>query len=84
MELKDTIKLMLSDDWRDRLKAEYWQTVIRLRKLHTYNINLEAFPELQDKLDSPAWYLVRQEEIMREYLYYLELRAVKSGIDLTE
>lgn len=23
MELKDTVKLMLSDDWRDRLKAEH-------------------------------------------------------------
>ena len=84
MELKDTINLMLSDDWKDRLKAEYWQTVIRERNLHAYNIKLEAFPELQDNLDSPAWYLARQEELMTEYLHFLELRAVRSDIDLTK
>ncbi len=33
MELKDTVDLMLSDDWKDRLKAEYWQTKIRYDKL---------------------------------------------------
>lgn len=27
MELKDTVKLMLSDDWRDRLKAEWLQAM---------------------------------------------------------
>lgn len=33
MELKDTVDLMLSDDWKDRLKAEYMQCLIRIRKL---------------------------------------------------
>ena len=29
MELKDTVDLMTSDDYKDRLKAEYLQTKIR-------------------------------------------------------
>ena len=32
MELKDTIKLMESDDYKDRLKAEYYQVKIRREK----------------------------------------------------
>ena len=33
MELKDTIDLMNSSDYKDRFKAEYWQVKIRLEKL---------------------------------------------------
>lgn len=33
MELKDTVERMLSDDWKDRLKAEYMQCLIRIGKL---------------------------------------------------
>lgn len=50
MELKDTAFGMVSPDWRERLKAEYWQLEIRIRKLRdalklprltgTYNMEL--------------------------------------------
>ena len=33
-ELKDTIELMTSENYKDRFKAEYWQTKIRYDKLH--------------------------------------------------
>lgn len=33
MKLKDTIKLMESDDYKDRFKAEYYQLKIRKEKL---------------------------------------------------
>ena len=33
MELKDTIELMQSSDYKDRFRAEYLQVVIRVRKL---------------------------------------------------
>lgn len=33
MELKDTIELMQSSDYKDRFKAEYFQVAIRLQKL---------------------------------------------------
>lgn len=32
-ELKDTVELMLSDDYKDRFLAEYYQTHIRFTKL---------------------------------------------------
>ena len=35
MELKDTVALMESADFKDRFKAEYYQTKIRYEKLHT-------------------------------------------------
>ena len=33
-ELKDTIELMNSSDYKDRFKAEYYQLKIRYTKLH--------------------------------------------------
>ena len=34
MELLDTVELMVSDDYKNRMKAEYLQTKIRYDKLH--------------------------------------------------
>lgn len=42
MELKDTIELMQSADYKDRFKAEYYQTKIRYEKLHSMTIKYEA------------------------------------------
>ena len=42
MELKDTIKLMESEDYKERFKAEYYQTKIRYDKLHKMIIKYEA------------------------------------------
>ena len=33
MELKDTVEMMLSDDYKERFRAEYWQLKIRYDKL---------------------------------------------------
>ena len=33
MELKDTIDLMQSEDYKERFKAEYQQNVIRFQKI---------------------------------------------------
>lgn len=33
MELKDTVQLMLSNDYEERFKAEYWQTKVRYERL---------------------------------------------------
>lgn len=33
MELKDTIAMMQSEDYKERFKAEYYQIVIRYQKL---------------------------------------------------
>ena len=33
MELNDTVEMMNSEDYKERFKAEYYQTVIRYGKL---------------------------------------------------
>ena len=42
MDLKDTITLMQSDDYKERFKAEYLQTKIRFDKLHATIVKHEA------------------------------------------
>ena len=40
MELKDTIKMMTSEDYKERMKAEYLQTKIRYEKLRAFNTKI--------------------------------------------
>ena len=42
MELKDTVKGMMSDDYKERMAAEYHQTKIRYEKLKKLNTRMEA------------------------------------------
>lgn len=83
MELKDTVDLMNSDDYKDRFKGEYLQTKIRREKLHKMLVKLDA-----NKLDfeptCPKATLMIQERRMDEYLKILETRAEIEGIDLDE
>lgn len=81
MELKDTIELMTSEDYKDRFKAEYYQTKIRHDKLHKMIIKYSA-----GKLDftptCPINVLMTQERYMNECLKQLEIRAEIEGIEL--
>lgn len=81
MELKDTISLMSSDDYKDRFKAEYYQTKIRYNKIHKMIVKYEA-GKLDFKLDNPIDLLKDQEAVMERYLYILEIRALIEGVDL--
>ena len=91
MELKDTIELMQSGDYRERFKAEYLQTKIRYEKLKDLNTRIEAAHSTEFACDRkvempphdcPDDLLHAQQRTMGEYLHYLELRAVIEGIDL--
>ena len=81
MELKDTIELMNSDDYKDRFKAEYLQTKIRLEKLETMLIKNEA-GTLEFSPSCPISILTNQMRYMREYLKYLKIRAEIEKIEL--
>lgn len=81
MELKDTVELMNSADYRDRFKAEYYQTKIRYDKLHRMVIAYEA-GTLDFKPKCSLNVLKRQKRYMGNYLYQLELRAEVEGIAL--
>lgn len=82
MELKDTIELMNSEDYKDRFKAEYFQTKIRSEKLHAMLVKHEA-GTLDFTPTCPIVQLKKQEIAMREYLKTLEVRAATESIDLT-
>lgn len=81
MELKDTVELMLSDNYKDRFKAEYYQLKSRLEKLHKMVIKYTA-ETLDFEPDCPLYLLVKQEKIMEEYLHTLEIRAEIEKIEL--
>lgn len=81
MELKDTIKLMNSDDYKDRFKAEYYQVKIRYDKLHKMVIKYEA-NTLDFEPATPLCILRNQKRAMGEYLHDLEVRAEIEKIEL--
>ena len=82
MELKDTIEMMLSEDYKERFKAEYWQLKYRLERLNrlidSYNAGQHTI-----ELSSPIVIHKQQAGIMQRYMSLLELRAQMEEIDLT-
>lgn len=83
MELKDTIEMMNSADYKERFKAEYYQTKIRYKKLHKMVIKYEA-GTLDFTPTCSINLLKNQKQAMGEYLHYLEVRAEIEDIDLGE
>ena len=81
MELKDTIELMGSADYKERFKAEYCQTKIRYDKLHKMTIKYEA-GTLDFEPSCPLALLVKQKAAMGHYLHCLEVRAQIEGVEL--
>lgn len=83
MELKDTVSLMTSEDYKDRFKAEYLQTKIRYEKLSNMLIKYEA-GTLNFTPTCPIEKLEDQLYYMNEYLRALRIRAEIENIDLEE
>lgn len=81
MELKDTIELMNSGDYKERFKAEYYQTKIRYDKLHKMLIKCEA-RTLNFEPSCPPEILEKQACYMGNYLKCLEIRAEIEKIEL--
>ena len=81
MELKDTIDLMVSADYKDRLKGEYYQTKIRYNGLHKMIVKYEA-GKLDFTPDCPLELLQEQASCMGNYLHKLEIRAEIEDIKL--
>ena len=74
---------MLSNDYRERFRAEYFQLKIRHDKLAEMTVKYEA-KTLDFEPDSPLKVLNKQRKMMYEYLRCLEIRAEYEGIDLSE
>lgn len=70
-ELKDTVALMESDDYKDKFKAEYWQTKMRFDALRKTIVKLDAGTL---NLNTDIRLLREQVNAMGSYLYILEVR----------
>ena len=85
MELMSTVKGMLSNDYKERFKSEYWQTKIRYENLKHYCNKIEAaFYDKNNVEESDCQFdlLREQQRFMGEYLHILEIRAIIEDIDL--
>lgn len=85
INLMDTVDMMGSDDYKERFKAEYYQTKIRYDRLKAFNSKIEAAiitKTEEPKHDCPYDILRKQQSTMGEYLHCLEIRAVIEGVEL--
>lgn len=81
MELKETVKMMSSSDYKERFKAEYYQVVIRYQKLKTMLQKLDN-GELNFNPTCPRSTYNMQIKAMADYIAVLEARAVMEGVEL--
>lgn len=81
IDLKDTIELMVSENYKDRFKAEYYQLKTRRDKLHAMIVKYAA-GSLDFEPSCPLELLEVQEKAMDEYLKILEVRAEIEKIEL--
>lgn len=79
--LKDTCSYMLSDDYKDRFKAEYHQLRIRFESLKDMLDKWDR-NELQFKPTCPRDTYKWQFKVMEDYLQILKMRANMEGIEL--
>lgn len=82
MELKDTIEMMTSEDYKERFKAEYYQTKIRYGKLK-YMLERWDDGTLDFIPTCPRSTYDLQISAMIDYIAILEARAVMEGVTLS-
>lgn len=84
-DFKDTIEGMTSDDYKERFKAEYYQTKIRYEKLKNFCNRIEVAQMMgteEPKHDCPIELLREQQKYMGMYLSILEKRSIIEGVEL--
>ena len=87
MELKETIDLMCSSNYKERFIAEYRQTKIRYEKLKNFCNKIEVETMLGKEVtknDCPLQLLREQQKYMGLYLSILEKRALIENIKLDD
>lgn len=83
MELRDTISMMTSGDYKERFKAEYYQVKIRYEKLEAM-VNKWDADELNFVPTCPRKIYDEQLAYMMNYMHILEHRAELEGVDLSD
>lgn len=85
MELKETVELMNSEDYKERFIAEYHQVKIRYEKLKNFCNKIEVETMLGKevtKYDCQLELLREQQKYMGLYLSILEKRALIENVVL--
>ena len=82
-DLSSTVDLMLSDDYKDRFRAEYYQTAIRYDKLMDILSKFDR-GELGFTPTCSRDILSGQAMAMLQYLRVLDKRAEAEGIDIPD
>ena len=85
MELKETVELMNSDDYKERFVAEYHQVKIRYEKLKNFCNKIEVETMLGKEVtkhDCPLELLREQQKYMGLYLSILEKRSLIENVEL--
>lgn len=85
MELKETVELMNSKDYKERFIAEYYQVKIRYEKLKNFCNKIEVEEMLgkeETKHNCPLELLREQQKYMGLYLSVLEKRAMIENVEL--
>lgn len=77
MKLCDTVDMMLSDDYKERFKAEYYQVLIRAEKLDEM---LRSWDKLKFTPTCSKETYEKQFRAMIQYLDILNERALKEGV----
>lgn len=81
MELRDTIEMMDSLDYKKRFRAEYYQLVIRFERLKAMLDKWDA-GTLEFTPTCPRSTYNIQIRAMADYMAALEARAVMEGVPL--
>jgi hypothetical protein len=81
MELKETVKMMNSPNYKERFKAEVYQLDIRIGKLSNLLSAWDA-GELKFQPTCPYVLLETQLNSMKVYRHLLQMRAEIEGIEL--
>lgn len=81
IELKETVKMMNSADYKERFRAEYAQVAIRYQKLAAMLKKWDK-GELPFTPTCPRSTYNMQVKAMADYIAVLEARAVMEGIEL--
>lgn len=83
MELKDTIEMMVSEDYKERFKAEYCQAKIRYGKLK-YMLERWDNGLLDFTPTCPRSTYDMQIRAMSDYIAVIEARALMENIELNK
>ena len=81
-KMESTVDLMLSDDYKERFRAEFFQLYFRCDKLAKMLYDWED-GKLGFEPTCDHFMYVEQLKAMREYLHILAERAEEEGIDIS-